>query len=73
MVANQEYYSGISLLPRDGSEYVQMPFTECAEQEYHELSAILEGISLDMNQLRGYSGQSQTQELACSGGSCEII
>ncbi len=69
---NRECYNGISLLPYDGGTYTQAPFEECTEEKYNELLNALTDIDLtkvieieDNTDLKG--------EIACAGGSCEIV
>lgn len=72
---NFDWMSGVSFLPWDGGTYQQAPYQECTEQEYREL---LEKTptDIDWSLLSTYEKSDMTegaQELACSGGSCEII
>lgn len=72
MWVNKDYYNGISVLPYDGGSYKQAPFEEITKEKYEEMRNHLHNIDLtkvielqDNTNLNG--------ELACSGGSCEII
>ncbi len=72
VLSNQESFAGVSFLPFDGGTYVQAPFESITHEEYLRRQAELEGIedldlfsSLEANNDKG-------QELACSGGGCEI-
>ena len=73
IVANREFFTGISLLPFDGGSYQQSPFESISEAEYKEwVDRYPSGIdlfSLD------YSDQEDARkgELACAGGACEIF
>ncbi len=69
---NRDCYNGISLLPYDGGSYIQAPFEECTEEKYNEMFDSLTKVNLksiiehtDNTDLKG--------EVACSGGSCEIV
>ena len=69
---NREHYNGLSVLPYDGGSYVQASFEDIKASEYYELLKYLEEIDLtkiiendDETDLAG--------ELACAGGTCEIV
>ena len=69
---NREHYNGLSVLPYDGGSYTQAPFTDCTKEDYEEMMKSLTAIDLtqvieteDETDLKG--------EIACAGGSCEII
>ena len=64
-------YNGLSILPYDGGNYQQAPFTNSDEEEYNELIRHVNSLNLtkvieveDATNLAG--------ELACAGGACEI-
>lgn len=72
MWKNRDSYNGLSVLPFSGHSYKQAPFEDITEEEYNNLHTKLHNINLsdvyeseDMTNLAG--------ELACAGGSCEII
>ena len=67
--------SGVSFLPFSDHTYRQAPFQDCDEKEYN---ALLEKMpkDIDWSELSLYENQDNTigsQELACSGNSCEIV
>jgi ribonucleoside-diphosphate reductase alpha chain len=71
MWENRKFYNGLSVLPYDGHTYVQAPFEDCTEEEYHRLMTTLHEVDLskvvemeDMTDLAG--------EAACAGGACEV-
>lgn len=69
---NREYFNGLSVLPYSDSSYVQSPFEDCTEEQYKELVKLIKNI--DLSQVKEYSDNTNFGEnLACSGGSCEII
>lgn len=71
---NWDIMSGISLLPYDNGTYRQAPYQELTEQEYKELSALMPEI--DWAALPAFErGDTTTgsQELACTGGVCEVV
>ena len=72
MYENRDHYNGLSALNFDGGSYVQAPFTDCTKEEYEEMIKHLTDIDLtkvveieDVTDLK--------ENLACSGGACEII
>jgi ribonucleoside-triphosphate reductase (thioredoxin) len=72
MWANRKNYAAVSVLPYDGGTYVQAPFEDCSEEKYNEMMAPLMEVDLryvneedDLTDLQG--------ELACVGGSCEVV
>ena len=72
MWENREHYNGLSVLPYNDHTYRQAPFEDCSPEKFQVLLEALSELDLtkvieheDMTNLSG--------ELACSGGSCEII
>ena len=66
--------SGVSFLPYSDHVYKQAPYQDCTEKEYKALLKKMPEI--DWSKLPEYEKDDYTsasQELACSGGSCEII
>ena len=60
------------MLPYDGGTYTQAPFEDIDESKYKEMSKVLSDVDLtrvteadDNTDLSG--------ELACAGGSCEVV
>ena len=72
MWKNKESYNGLSVLPMDGGTYKQAPFEDITGEKYNELMSTLTEIDLkkvvELQDNTDLSG-----ELACSGGSCEVI
>lgn len=68
---NRNSYNGISVLPYHGGTYAQTPFEDCTEEEYNRLIKSLKAV--DVSKVREYADNTNLKEnLACSGGSCEI-
>lgn len=68
--------SGVSFLPYDGGTYKQAPYQEITEEEYNQWVAEHPMPDIDWNDLRLYETTDMTtgsQELACTGGSCEVV
>ncbi len=69
---NRHTFNGLSVLPYDGGNYVQAPFTDCTKEEYEEMKKNL--TDLDLTKVIENEDQTNLKgELACSGASCEII
>lgn len=67
--------SGVSFLPYDNGTYKQAPYTEIGEDEYEVAKAAMPD-AIDWSGLVAYETEDSTtgaQELACTGGVCEII
>ena len=67
--------SGVSFLPFSDHTYRQAPFQDCDEKEYNTLLEKMPK-DVDWSELSSYENQDNTigsQELACSGNSCEIV
>lgn len=73
---NFDTLSGVSFLPYDGGSYKQAPQQELTEQEYNEWLEKHPEPTLNWDDLRFYEYEDHTtasQELACTGGACEVI
>jgi ribonucleoside-triphosphate reductase len=71
---NWDVLSGISLLPYDNGTYQQAPYQEITEEQYKELAEAMPKI--DWSAFPAYEVEDTTtgsQELACTGGVCEIV
>ena len=72
MWKNREYYNGLSVLPFDGGSYVQAPFEDCTEETYNIMVQSL--AKVDLTQINEITDETDLKgELACHGGSCEIV
>lgn len=68
--------SGVSFLPHDGGTYKQAPYQEVTEEEYNKWVEEHPMPAIDWNDLRLYETFDMTtgsQELACTGGACEVV
>lgn len=71
MWINREGYSGISLLPYDGGNYVQAPFQTCTKETYEKYMELVKEI--DLKQIREETDNTTvTESIACSGSVCEL-
>lgn len=72
MWKNRNFYNGLSVLPHDGGTYVQAPFEEISREEYEKLASRLQDI--DLTEIVEDEDETDlTGEIACGGGSCEIV
>lgn len=71
MWVHREAYAGISLLPFDGGNYQQAPFEDCSKETYENMSKLVKEI--DLKQVREENDNTnRVEQVACSGGNCEI-
>ena len=73
---NFDYLSGVSFLPYDGGSYKQAPYQEIDEETYKEWMAAHPTPTLNWEDLSKYEQEDNTtgsQELACTGGVCEVV
>lgn len=73
---NFDSLSGVSFLPHDGGTYKQAPYQEVTKDEYYHWIDSHPSPSINWDDLRFYETEDQTtgtQELACTGGSCDVI
>lgn len=72
MWKNRDSYNGLSVLPYSDHTYKQAPFEDITKEKYDELYSKLDIINLN----EVYEVEDTTNlmgEIACSGGSCEIV
>mgnify|MGYP001367236564 CR=1 FL=1 len=72
---NFEICSGISLLPVSDHIYQQAPYEDISVEKYDELLAAMpQGVSWeDLENFEMEDNTTGSQELACTGGACEIV
>jgi ribonucleoside-diphosphate reductase alpha chain len=71
MWENRKYYNGITVLPYDTGTYKQPPFEECDKVKYDEMNTLLQEIDLSAV-LEEEDNTKLTEQVACTGGACEI-
>jgi ribonucleoside-diphosphate reductase alpha chain len=72
MWENKETFNGLSVLPYFGGSYMQAPFEDITKEQFDEMAQHLHNI--DLSQIIEFSDDTNLSEnLACSGGSCEIV
>lgn len=72
---NFDILSGVSFLPHDGGSYRQAPYQELNEEQFNEWVTEHPQPDIDWDKLTEYEKEDHTtasQELACTGTSCEI-
>jgi len=72
MWENKNFYNGLAVLPYDGGSYIQAPFEDITEEEYDKLMKTLTAVNLS-NIIEEEDETDLKGELACAGGSCEIV
>lgn len=72
MWENKESFNGLSVLPYDNGTYTQAPYEDCTEEQFNILSKSLHNI--DLTKIVEITDNTNlTEQLACSGNSCEIV
>jgi ribonucleoside-diphosphate reductase alpha chain len=73
---NFDTLSGVAFLPHDGGTYKQAPYTEVTEEEWNNWVSQHPPVTINWEDLKFYETSDMTtgsQELACTGGACEIV
>lgn len=74
---NWETVCGLSFIPYDTGVYELAPYEAIDNKTYHELCRLYTKIDIDFDaELNAFEQEDNTtgrQELACSGGSCELV
>lgn len=71
MWENRYDYTGISVLPYNGGTYQQAPFEDCTKEVFDEMFTHMAAI--DLTQVVEHDDLTEAKDnLACSGGSCEV-
>ena len=69
---NRRFYNGLSVLPFDGGNYMQPPLEDCSKEVYDTMVESLDKV--DLTKINEVSDETDLKgELACAGGSCEIV
>lgn len=64
--------SGIAFLPKDDHVYKQAPYEAITKEEYEEMSKAMPDVDWSTF-VEGYDNTTASQELACTGGVCEVV
>lgn len=74
MWAEKDNYNGLSVLPYDGGTYKDAPFMECTKEEYDAKIEYIKSQPIDLTKIIEEVDNTDLKgEIACAGGSCEII
>jgi hypothetical protein len=68
---NRSLYTGVSLLPYDGGTYQQAPFEKCTKSKFEELDLLVKDVDLT-KVIELQDNTERLEQLACSGGLCEL-
>lgn len=72
MWKNRNKYTALSVFPYSDAEYKHTPFEEISKEQYNEMVKELKNINL--SKVKEVEDNTALQgEVACSGGSCEIL
>jgi ribonucleoside-diphosphate reductase alpha chain len=72
MWENRDTFNGLSVLPFFGGSYTQAPFEDITKEQFDDMVQHLHNI--DLSKIVEFSDDTNLSEnLACSGGSCEIV
>lgn len=71
MWANRDTFNGISVLPYDGGNYLQAPFTDCSKDTYEKMLKSISTIDLT-KVIETQDNTNLSGEVACGSGGCEI-
>jgi ribonucleoside-diphosphate reductase alpha chain len=72
MWSNRDTFNGLSILPYDGGSYTQAPFENISKSKYYSMINALQAI--DLRKVKELDDNTtRSQEIACAGGSCEIV
>ena len=72
MWENRKHYNGLSVLPYDGGTYTQAPFEDITKKQYNEMMKSLTNVDLS-KVVEVTDNTDLSGELACAGGSCEVV
>ena len=72
MWEHKDSFNGLSVLPFDGGVYKDAPFTECTKEVYEAKLKLVEAIDLTVIK-EEVDNTNRMENLACAGGSCEIL
>jgi ribonucleoside-triphosphate reductase len=72
MWTHRDSFNGLSVLPYDGGSYIQAPFQDITKEEYERLVETLHDVDLT-GVIELEDNTEHSQEVACSGGKCDII
>jgi len=69
---NREYFTALSFLPEDLGSYIQTPYEDITEKQFNEMIKQLHDVDLS-KVVEMADNTARQDELACAGGSCEVM
>lgn len=72
MWEHKDSFNGLSVLPFDGGVYKDAPFIECTKEVYEDKLQYMDEINLTEIK-EEVDNTNRMENLACAGGSCEIL
>ena len=73
MWENRDTFNGLSVLPYDGGTYANAPFETCTKEVYEAKLKYIEDNPIDLTKIiEDEDNTTQSAELACAGGACEV-
>jgi len=69
---NKEYFTALSFLPHDDHSYIQSPFETITKEKFEEMVSHIHEIDLSKI-VEDNDNTTLSENLACVGGSCEIV
>lgn len=74
MWENREFFNGLSVLPYDGGSYKDTPFMEVDDDTFNRKIEYINNNEIDLTLIvEDDDNTDLAGELACAGGSCEIV
>lgn len=71
---NRHTYNGLSVLPFDGGTYKDAPFEEVDEEVFERKLNYINNNKIDLTLIKEeQDNTTQKENLACSGGNCEVL
>ena len=73
---NFDHLSGVSFLPYSDHIFKQAPYQEISKEEYTRVKKTMPKKAIDWSRLKDFEKEDNTtgsQELACTGGVCELV
>jgi len=72
MWSNRDSFNGLSVLPYTDHVYKDAPFMECTKEEYEEKLSHIDDVDMTLL-IEEEDNTDQRGEIACAGGSCEML
>lgn len=67
------HYAGMSIFPKSGGSYLQMPFEKTSKETYERLVSKFKMINFEEVTENHNSNDHLRDNIACGGGSCELV